>query len=236
MRYYIMQQVVHFGALRQNLNSGDYILSDGISRVEHKGKTYNIPAVQGAINIGWARLATDAEVALIKSGEYDDVRLSSKSIPDPAALLNKRLEEGGMDKIDPEAPPREQVKELQNKPEVLKEMEKKTGKTGRSELGLPKDWPFKEHWQKRKKLLKDITDVNQLNHLRRYYKDNGFEKHVKERIKEVQNQGQEKSEQVNSLPETGVVPDIMPKEVKSDLEMVDLPLGKTIDALNPNDT
>ena len=172
LKTYVVVKKVHFGPILnrmqkvgKTLQVGETFSSDGERHVEYQGHTYDIPSVAAAIDRGWVEEATTHNQITLAE---DD-----QSSPDADQQLKKRLEEAGMDTVESEDHfAQSDINEIREKP-------------AKKASFLPLDWDVKEHYTARQRKLEQMTNINDLILLYRYYAEKKFQKRVAKRLEEL---------------------------------------------------
>jgi len=213
MKKYVVAQSFHFGEVCQDIYVGAEIFFDeatGRIKLGDFEHDVRVAPILGAIKKGWLRLAEDARAEKETEQKFEGVQ-EARPVPGKAAAKEKKEEKFAQIEYEDEAAlPVDPKKEVEEK----KKEKIKIGREDREETDaieftdlknlkeeddseIIKAWDLSEHWQKRKKKIKAIKNINTLMRLASL--DGKMKSHIEKHIKELSNLGEEVDHKVSSL-------------------------------------
>lgn len=213
MKRYLVVKGFHFGEICQDIHVGGEIFFDEntgnlqIGDFKHKVR---ISPIVGVIKNGWLRLADEEQTEEESSQKFegdDEARLLDGSVEKKETKKKKSYEniEYAQDEIpvDPTKTPEEPKK---GKIKIGRENREETdaitfndlkGLTEEDDSEITKAWDMQAHWQKKRKKLEQITNINTLMKLASL--DEKMRPRIEKRIKEIANLGEEVDHKLSSL-------------------------------------
>ena len=214
MKKYVVAQSFHFGEVCQDIYVGAEIFFDeatGRIKLGDFEHDVRVTPILGANKKGWLRLAEDVAAEKESDQKFEGVQ-EARPVSGKVEEAKKGKEEKFAQieyedeatlPVDPEKVTEEKKKE---KIEIGREDREETDAIEFSDLKnlkeeddskIIKAWDLSEHWQKRKKKIKAIKNINTLMRLASL--DEKMKSHIEKHIKELSNLGEEVDHKVSSL-------------------------------------
>jgi len=222
--WYVSTTKVHFGAVvdsrtgRKGLDIhpmsargsdlvGMAFQSNGVDEMVWEGSHYRVGAIRAMVQKGWVRKASKEETQAIQGGKVvSQINPEAVLALSSDEILESRLKKDGLVAQKTQTVQPITLEELkEQKPEVQKQVS-----------GLPQGWDIDAHWTNRKAMLEQITDMNSLLHLNKYYDGTNFKKHVEARISKLSEQV--KNGAVKETTPVAVIP-AKPQPAKGDYDV-----------------